>query len=513
MLFLIGTNTTAAHPVIGYKMKQAIRRGCKLVVIDPRRTELADQADIWLQLQPGTDIPLLNGLMHIILEEGLEDTAFIQERTENFDALKETVFRYTLAYVSELTGISESDLYTVARLYAQTDKAMLFYTLGITEHICGTQNVMSIANIAMLTGHIGRPSTGVCPLRGQNNVQGACDMGALPDVYPGYQKVFNPEIRAKFETAWGASLSDQVGLTIPQMFNRANQGTIKAMFIMGENPVLSDPNSDHIRSGLEKLDFLAVHELFLTETAQYADVVFPASSFAESDGTYTNTERRVQRVRRAIPPIAGKTTWEVLLNLGQRLGLAADYSGPAEIFDEMAALTPSMTGIHYQRLEDQGIQWPCPDKSHPGTPFLHLDKFTRGKGLFQPAEHVPPAEMPDEDYPFLLSTGRILYHYNVTTPYSEGISSVWSEEKMQLHPDDASRLKVKDGEKVHVISRRGQVSTRIELTDVVAPGMVWMSFHYAQTPTNVLIGSAVDPITGTGEYKITAVRIERQTDM
>lgn len=508
LLFLMGTNTTVAHPIIGYKMRQAVRKGCKLIVVDPRRTELADEADIWLNVKPGTDIPLINGLMHIILEEGWEDTPFIQERTENLEALKETVKKYTPSYVTELTGIAEKDLYQAAKLYANTDKAMIFYTLGITEHICGTQNVMSIANLAMLTGHVGRPGTGVCPLRGQNNVQGACDMGALPDVYPGYQKVVDPTVREKFQLRWGAALPDQVGLRIPEMFDQANQGKIKAMFIMGENPVLTDPNSNHIRSGLEKLEFLVVQELFLTETAQYADVILPASSFAENDGTLTNTERRVQRVRQAIRPLQGKANWKMLDELCQRMGLPGDYDGPEEIFDEMASLTPSMAGMNYERLDQQGLQWPCPTCDHPGTAYLHAVAFARGKGCFQPADHVPPAEMPDHEYPFLLSTGRILYHYNVTTSYSDGIQSIWSEEQLQIHPNDASRLRIHSGDTVKVISRRGEVTTAVKITDTVAPGMVWMSFHYADTPTNVLTGDSTDPITKTGEYKITAVRIE-----
>ncbi len=508
LLLLMGTNTTVAHPIVGYKMRQAVRRGCKLVVVDPRRTELADEADLWLGLKPGTDISLLNGMMHIILREGWEDKAFIDTRTENVEVLKEIVKKYTPAYVAERTGISEDDLYKAARLYAQTDKAMIFYTLGITEHVCGTQNVMSIANLAMLTGHIGRPGTGVCPLRGQNNVQGACDMGALPDVYPGYQKVVEPVLREKFQKAWKAELSDQVGLRIPEMFDKANQGEIKAMFIMGENPVLSDPNSNHIRAGLEKLEFLVVHELFLTETARYADVILPASSFAENDGTFTNTERRVQRVRQAVSPLQGKTNWETLAELARRLGLPCNYAGPAEIFAEMASLTPSMAGMNYERLEEQGLQWPCPTCDHPGTAYLHAEAFTRGKGCFQPAEHVPPAELPDQEYPYLLSTGRILYHYNVTTAYSDSIQGTWSKEQLQMHPNDASRLRIKSGDKVKVSSRRGEVTSSVIITDTVAPGTVWMSFHYAETPTNVLTSEATDPITRTGAYKIAAVRIE-----
>lgn len=510
LLFLVGTNTTEAHPVVGYKMRQAARNGAKMIVCDPRRIDLVDEADYWLQIKPGTDIPLLNGLMHIIIKEGLEDKEFVAERTENFAELKATVEKYTPEYVSELTGIAVDDLYSVARLYATTDKAMIFYTLGITEHICGTNNVMSIANLAMLTGHLGRPGTGVCPIRGQNNVQGACDMGALPNVFSGYQSVTNDEAREKFEKAWGASIPDKVGLKIPEMFDAANEGKVKAMYILGENPVLTDPNSDHIRSGLENLEFLVVHELFLTETAEYADVVLPASSFAEGEGTFTNTERRVQRVRQAIEPLPGRPTWQMICEMVSRMGYPMNYNSPAEIWDEMASLTPSMAGISHKRLDElQSLQWPCPTSDHPGTPYLHKGKFSRGLGLFQPSDHIPPGEVPDEEYPFLLSTGRILYHYNVTTPYSERIASVWDREMAEVHPQDAEKLGLQTGNQVRITSRRGEVVSAVKVTDRVRPGMIWMSFHHSATPTNVLTSHHLDPITGTGEYKICAVKVEK----
>lgn len=506
---MIGTNTTEAHPVIGYKMRQAARRGAKLIVVDPRRVELAEEADYWLRIQPGTDIPLLNGLMHIIIKEELYDQRFIAERTENIGGLRETVEKYPPDYVSRLTGVPVEDLYAVARLYAATDKAMIFYTLGITEHVCGTNNVMSIANLAMLTGHLGRPSTGVNPIRGQNNVQGACDMGALPNVYPGYQRVTDPGTRAKFQEAWGVPLPAEAGLTIPEMFDRANAGDIKAMYILGENPVLTDPDSNHIRSGLGKLEFLVVQELFLTETAEYADVVLPAASFAETDGTFTSTERRVQRVRKAIEPLPGRTNWQAIMALCEKIGYPVRYRNPGDIFTEMAALTPSYAGINYARLEEKGIQWPCPTCDHPGTPYLHAGLFSRGKGLFQAIDHIPPAELPDREYPFLLSTGRILYHYNVTTPYSAAIRSVWSEESAEVNPGDAARLGVETGGRVKVASRRGELVTKIQVTDRVPPGVIWMSFHYKESPTNALTSHAVDPVAKTGEYKVCAVKIEK----
>ncbi len=509
LLFLIGTNTTEAHPVIGYRMLRARRRGARLIVVDPRRTELAELADHWLQIKPGTDIALLNGLMHIILAEGLEDRQFIAERCENFEELRETVMRYTPERVAEITGVPEETLRDVARLYARTDRAALYYTLGITEHVSGTMNVMSCANIAMLTGHLGRPGTGVNPIRGQNNVQGACDMGALPNVYPGYQNVGSPEIRAKFERAWGVPLSGAIGRKIPEMFDAANRGELRAMYILGENPVLSDPNSNHVRAGLEKLEFLVVQELFMTETARYADVVLPGASFAEGDGTFTNTERRVQRVRKAIDPLAGLADWQTVAQIMTRMGMPAPYRDAAEIFDEMAALTPSYAGISYRRIARDGLHWPCPSPDHPGTPILHRGTFSRGKGQFQAVEHVPPGELPDEGYPFLLSTGRILQHYNVTTAYSPGIMELWGEEHAWINPEDAARLGLETGGRVRVASRRGELETAIEVTDRVPPGMVWMSFHHAASPANALTSHLVDPVSGTGEYKVCAVRVEK----
>lgn len=510
LMLVIGANPTEAHPIIGYKMRQAARNGAKLVVCDPRHIDLVDEATYWLRQNHGTDIPLINGLMHIILKEGLEDKKFIEERTENYEELKAIVENYPPEKVSELTGVSVEDLYAVARLYATTDKATIYYTLGITEHICGTKNVMSLANLAMLTGHIGRPGTGVCPMRGQNNVQGACDMGALPNVYSGYQAVTSDEVRVKHENAWGRPLSPKMGLKIPEMFDAAVEGKVKSMYILGENPVLSDPNANHIKAGLENLEFLVVQELFLTETAEFADVILPGASFAETDGTFTNTERRVQRVRKAIKPLAGKSEWEIICDISTKMGYPMSYDSPKEIWDEMASLSPSMAGINYGRIEENnGLQWPCPTLDHPGTPFLHAGKFTRGLGLFQPSEHIPPGEMPDADYPFLLCTGRILQHYNVTTMYSPGIMEVWNKEMAEVNPIDAEKLGVKTNDQVKVTSRRGEVVTHVQVTDRVLEGVIWMSFHYPDTPTNDITSHHLDSITGTGEYKVCAVKIKK----
>jgi formate dehydrogenase alpha subunit len=510
LFFVIGSNPTEAHPMAGAKIMSSLLKGTKLIVADPRRIELAEKADIWLQLRPGTDIPLLNGLMHIIIKEGLHDRKFVEERTEGFEELKSTVEKYTPARVSEMTGVPEKLLYDAARLYATTYKAMLCYTLGITEHVCGVDNVMSTANLAMLTGHIGREGSGVNPQRGQNNVQGACDMGALPGDFPGYQKVVNPDAQAKFEKAWGVKLSNKPGLMIPDMMDAAVEGKLKAMYILGEDPVLTDPDAHHIRKALNKMDFVVVQELFMSETAKLADVILPGASFAEKDGTFSSSERRVQRVRKAIEPIGDtRPDWWIICELAKRMGYPMDYADPEAIFDEMASLTPSYGGINYARIEKTGLQWPCPTLDHPGTPILHTKSFTRGKGLFKAIEHTPPAEMPDEEYPYLLSTGRILYHYNITTRYSAALDAHRPEEAAMIHPADAATLGVCTGDKVRVTSRRGNVETRVNVTDKVLTGMIWMSFHYRETPTNELTINAFDPVSKTGEYKVAAVKLEK----
>jgi formate dehydrogenase alpha subunit len=511
LFFVIGSNPTEAHPMAGAKIMSSLLNGTKLIVADPRRIELAEKADIWLQHRPGTDIPLLNGLMHIIIKEDLHDKKFIEERTEGFEALKATVEKYTPERVSEMTGVPVNLLYDAARLYATTAKAMLCYTLGITEHICGVDNVMSTANIAMLTGHLGKEGCGVNPQRGQNNVQGACDMGALPNVYPGYQAVVNPDIQAKFEKAWGVKLDNKLGLTIPDMMDAAVEGKLKAMYIMGEDPVLTDPDANHIKKAMQKMDFVVAQEIFMSETAKYADVILPGASFAEKDGTFTSSERRVQRVRKAIEPIGDtRPDWWIICELAKRMGYGKmNFETPRQIWDEMASLSPIFAGINYDRIEHTGLQWPCPTADHPGTPILHTQTFSRGKGLFKAIEHTPPAEMPDEEYPYLLSTGRILYHYNITTRYSSALDAYRPEEAAMIHPADAATLGVCTGEKVRVTSRRGSVVTKVNVTDKVMSGMIWMSFHYKETPTNELTVNAFDPVSKTGEYKVAAVQLEK----
>ena len=412
LLFVIGSNTTEAHPVIGIKMKQAVRRGTKLIVVDPRRTELAGMADLWLPLRSGTDIALINGLMHIIVKEGWQDEAYIKERCEGYEALRETIERYTPERVEAITGIPREQLREAARLYATTRKAGIFYTLGITEHICGTDNVKSLANLGLLTGHIGFPNAGINPLRGQNNVQGACDMAALPTDFPGYQKVTDPEKLAFFESLWGRKLSGKPGLKIPEMFDAAHAGTLKAMFVMGEDPVMSDPDANHVKKGFEAMEFVAVQEIFLSETAKFADVIFPATCYAEKDGTFTASERRVQRVRKAVePPGEARVDWRIVAEVARAMGAEGfDWRTSEDVFNEMRAAIPQYRGMTYERLGTTGLQWPCPTEDHPGTPYLHKDTFSIGKAKMVAIEHVEPAEPVCGEYPILLITGRRLEH-------------------------------------------------------------------------------------------------------
>ncbi len=514
VLFIIGSNATEAHPIIGNKMKRAAAvRGAKLIVVDPRRTELVDHSTIWLQLTPGTDIALINGLMHIIITEGWADHGYIEERCEGYDEMWAVVKNYPPERASQISGVPVEQMYAAAELYAKTRKAGIFYTLGITEHITGTANVMSLANLAMITGHMGVENAGVNPLRGQNNVQGACDMGALPNVFSGYQAVTNPALVEKFEQAWNCKLDPVNGLTIPDMLDASVSGELKAMYIMGEDPVMTDPNAHHVRKALASLDFLVAQDLFMTESARYADVFLPAACYAEKDGTFTNTERRVQRVRKAVsPPGQARADWEIICDLSRRMGYEMSYADAEEIFEEMRLLTPSYAGITYKRIEKVGLQWPCPAEDHPGTKYLHQGAFPRGKGLLQGIEFKPAAELPDEEYPILLTTGRKLNHYNVTTRFSESLLTLDPHEQAEINPTDAAKLGLGEGDQIRVTSRRGSVVTRVKITDKIAPGVVFMTFHYKETLTNELTSAALDPISKTGEYKVCAVRIEKHTD-
>jgi predicted molibdopterin-dependent oxidoreductase YjgC len=541
LIFITGSNTSEAHPIIGRKVKRAVdRKRAKLIIVDPRKVVMTNFAHMWLRPLPGTDVAWINGLIHTIIEEGLWDKSFVEERTEDFDLLKESIADYTPEYVEQIANIPADQLRAAARLYAKAPRAMILYAMGITQHTSGTNNVKALANLTMLCGNVGKEGTGLNPLRGQNNVQGACDMGALPNVLPGYQPVINESILAKFQQGWGTGtrLSNRVGLTVTEMFPAALENKIRAMYIMGENPALSDANTKHVIKALETLDFLVVQDIFLTETARRAHVVLPAASFAEKDGTFTNTERRIQRIRKALnPPGNARSDWEIICALSTRMGEKLntagegpsaqnsnspyfrlghwEYSSTAEIFDEIAGLTPSYGGLNYERIEQGELQWPCPTKYHPGTPFLHKDRFARGRGKFHALTYRPPAEMPDETYPFYLSTGRIRfqYHTGTMTRRSPSLDLLAPEERVQINPEDAMRLGIEDENWVRVISRRGVIKARALLTDRTAPGMVFSTFHFAESPINELTNDVLDEVSKIPEFKVCAVRIEKCTEV
>ena len=511
VLFIIGSNATEAHPIIGNKMKRAAQRGAKLIVVDPRRTELAEHAHIWLRLRPGTDNALIDGILHTIITNGWHDQPYIEERCEGFDDLWEAVKDFTAERAAEITGVPAELIVAAAELYARTPRAGLYYTLGITEHTVGTANVMNLANLAMITGHIGVEFAGINPLRGQNNVQGSCDVGALPNSLPGYPSVNDPDARAKFSAAYGVPMPEQMGLRIPEMFDMAVGGWLKAMFIMGEDPALTDADANHVRKALANLDFLVAQNLFMTETAEYADVFLPAACYAEKDGTFTNTERRVQRIRKAVePPGQCRPDWEIICDLSARLGHPMPFGSPEEVFEEMRTLVPQYAGMTYERLGTVGMQWPCPTEDHPGTQYLHKGKFTRGKGLLQGIPFQEPAELTDDEYPTLLTTGRMLYHHNIMTRHCESLEWLRPHELAEISPADAARLGLVEEEMVRVTSRRGSITTRITVTERVPAGTMFMTLHYKESPVNELTNSAADPVTKTAEFKVCAVRIDKE---
>lgn len=513
VILVIGSNTTENHPVIGSKIRQALKLGTKLIVADPRKIELSNDADTYLQIRPGTNIALVNAMMHVILKEGLENKEFIKERTENFEKLEDAVKDFTPEKAAEICEVDPEDIRKAARLYAKAERGSIVYCMGITQHTSGTNNVMSMANLAMLCGQIGRESTGVNPLRGQNNVQGACDMGALPGTYTGYQPVIKPEVAEKFAKAWGVEeLSLKAGRTVSDMLNAAAHGDIKMLYIMGENPMISDPDLTHVKHALEHTEFLVVQDIFLTETAELADVVLPAAAFAEKDGTFSNTERRVQRVRKAIDaPGLAKADWVILMELMNKLGYSKTYNNPSEIFEEIASLTPSYAGIDYARLEEKGIQWPCPNKEHPGTSYLHKGVFARGKGMFMGIDYKYPAEMPDEEYPMTLTTGRVLYQYHTRTMTGkvEGLNKKVPESYVEINPDTASKLGIGNGDKVKVSSRRGTITVKAKVSDIVEESVVFIPFHFAEGAANMLTNAALDPGCKIPEYKVCAVNLEK----
>ena len=512
-IMAIGTNTTEAHPIIGMNIRKSVRHGTRLIVANPLEIDLVRDADVWLQHRAGTDVVLLMGMMKIIVDEGLMDAAFIDERCENYDFFKDSLKNYPLSLVESITGVPGEKVAVAARMYAAGKPSTILYTMGITQHSHGTDNVMAVANLAMLTGNIGKPGSGVNPLRGQNNVQGACDMGALPNVYPGYQSVADQIMKEKFEAAWGASLNPKPGKTLTEIIPAAHEGQIKAIYLMGENPSLSDPDSSHVREALRKLEFFVVQDIFLSETAQLADVVLPACSFAEKDGTFTNTERRVQRVRKAIEPVGdSKPDWWIACQIARRIGAKGfDFENPSQIMNEIADVTPSYGGISFNRLDTGSLQWPCPTEEHPGTTILHTSLFSRGKGHFVPLVYKPSLELPDAEYPLVLTTNRSLFHYHTGTMTRKvkGLNVFRGEELVAISPADAKALGIEDGEMIHVISRRGRVTAKAKVTESAPPGTIAMTFHFAESPTNELTNPALDPVAKIPELKVAAVRVEK----
>jgi formate dehydrogenase alpha subunit len=511
-ILVTGSNTTETHPVIATFIKNAVRQGSSLIVADPRKIDLAQSAHLHLQHINGTDVALFNGIMHYIWSERVMDDEFIDERTEGFEDFIRVIQSYTPERVEAITGVPRDRLQKAAHLFATAQKSSIVFAMGITQHTTGTDNVLTLANLALLTGNVGYPSTGVNPLRGQGNVQGACDVGALPTVFPGYQAVTDEDVRSRFEEKWDVPLSGEVGLTVVEMINKAAQGEVKALYIMGENPMVSDPNLNQVRTALNSLEFLVVQDIFLTETAQLADVVLPSQASLEKEGTLTNTERRIQPITKVLEPPAGtKSDWEILGLLAEKMGYRLlTYGSAWDILREINEVTPIYRGITPERVHSL-LQWPCPSDDHPGTPYLHKGTFSRGKGAFTPVDYIPPAEIPDEDYPYLLSTGRILYHYHTGTMSrkSPPLNAFIREGYMEISPEDAQVLGICEGEPVKVSTRRGEITTAACLSDRVLQGSVFIPFHFSESPANALTSDALDPVAKIPELKVAACRIEK----
>jgi formate dehydrogenase (NADP+) alpha subunit len=517
-LLLMGSNTSEAHPIIANRIKKAAKSGLKVIVIDPRRIDMTKIAHRHLQINVGSDIALINALIHVIIAEELYDPKFIEQFTVDFDSLRKRVQVYTPEYSSEITGVAVEDIIDTAREYAVASSSMIAYTLGITEHHCGVNNVFDIANLALLTGNIGKPGSGIMPLRGQNNVQGAGDMGCLPNQLAGARSLTDDQYRARFEEKWELDIDPMSGDTQTRTFDRLEMGDLKALYVIGENPLVADVHMNHTRKLLEKLELLIVQDIFMTETAEMADVVLPAKSWGEVDGTYTNTDRRVQRVRQAVQ--AGpnvKEDWQILCELSTVMGYPMTYESSEEIWNEVRELAWEMYGgISYARLDEQySIHYPCPDETHPGTLIMH-ERFHQVNGdrskksPFVPVDYTEPLELPDAQYPFILTTGRRYESYNThsqTRHYAPGVKVKQTEETVDIHPEDAAALGIENGDLVEVKSRRGELKVKAKVTEQVVPGLVFMSFHWSEVPTNVLTLNEYDPISGTAEYKACAVAI------
>ena len=510
-VLVIGSNTTVAHPIAAKRLMRVRGNGGRLIVADPRKTQIAHLADLHVQHNLGTDVALINGMMHVIYKSGWHNQAFIDERTENLPALLEMIEHFPPDRVAQITGVTEAEIVQMAEWYAKSEASAIVYVLGITQHTTGTDNVKSLANLAMLCGHIGRPSTGVNPIRGQNNVQGACDMGALPTVFPGYQYVTVPDNVAKFEKAWNVKLSGTPGLTMYEQIEAIREGKVKGLVVFGANPVVSYPDANRVEHNLEAAEFLVIIDIFPTPTTALSHVVLPAASFAESDGTFSSSERRVQRVRPAIAPIAGKANWETIQELSTRMGYPMNYHSAEEIFDEMASLTPAYGGMSFARLNEKGLCWPCPTKDHPGTPYLHKDRFARGLGAFQAIDYRPPAETPDQEYPLWLTTGTLFTQY-LTGTMTRRCPSLHHENpvvEMEINPADARRLHLQPGEEVKASTRRGTIMVKALVTERVKPGVVFIPLHYMENAANRLTNAALDPLTKTPEYKVCAVCLNK----
>jgi formate dehydrogenase alpha subunit len=514
VILITGSNTTENHPVISSGVKRAVtQKGTKLIVVDPRRIQITRYADKWLRQNLGTDVAWINGLMHVIIKEGLHDKQFIENRTEGFDEMRQMVEKFTPDVVEQITGIPAQDIIDAARLYANAERGCILYCMGITQHTTGTDNVKSLANLAMLCGNMGIAGGGVNPLRGQNNVQGACDLGGLPDVYSGYQKVIDEAARQRMAEAWGVdALPDQPGMKVTHMMPAAHDGTFKALYVIGENPVVSDADVNHAEKCLKALDFMVVQDIFLTETAQLADVVLPSACYAEKEGTFANSERRVQRVRKAVePPGEAWNDWKILCEISKRMGFPMDYDSSQQIMEEISRVTPSYAGISYERIEYEGLHWPCPTAEHPGTPILHGEQFTRGKGLFHAIDYIEPAEMIDAEYPLYLTTGRLLYHYHTGTMSMRtgGLNQIAPEAFVEISPQDARKLEVEEGALVNIDSRRGTIQARIKISRKAVDGTIFIPFHFATAAANRLTNAALDPISGIPEFKVCAVKVSR----
>jgi predicted molibdopterin-dependent oxidoreductase YjgC len=515
-LFVIGSNTTEAHPVLALRIKKAVRNGATLVVADPRKIWLTKLAKRHLQLRPGTDVWLINAMAHTILTEGLQNDDYIRDLTDDFEAMRDVVLRYPPEEAEKVTGVPAEAIRATAREYATERHAAIFYTLGITEHACGVDNIWSLSNLVLMTGHLGYESTGLNALRGQNNVQGLNDSGANPQYLPGYQPVDDPQIRQRFSEAWGAEVPQAIGYRLDQMMSGLHDDRVKALYLIGENPAQTEPNAHHVEEGLGKLEFLISQDIFLHDmTRKHADVIFPASSFAEKDGTFTNTERRVSRVREAAPlPGNAKGDREIVLLMAKALGANwPEYPDAESVWNELADLSPNWYGLRYDRIEENGIQWPVPEMGHPGTPFLHSPHPARppGRGKFFPVEYQRPIEEPDSEYPLVLSTGRTLYHYNsaTMTMREAGITEKQEEPFFEISEDDASALGLAHGDLARLVSRRGELEAKAHISDRVFPGLVWMALHFAEQKVNWLTHDVGDPLIGTPEFKVSAVRVER----